>query len=456
MEKPIHDKPVYVALPAMDEAGLPEMLLSLNQQEKQPVAVYVCINQPRSYYTDGNPWHNRIISVNAHVYNTLLEWKQKGAFRYRLELIDRYSPGQAWDDKHLGVGWARKTAMDAAMSDALERFGKDADGILCCMDADTAYPSDYLQAMSQMFLTYPQAVGMANPYYHQLMEAMEDVAGQNVAMLHYEVYMRSYLLQMMLNAHPYAFTAVGSSMASTWKAYRKIGGISPFKSGEDFYFLQKLLKTGPLVIHSPVCSHPSSRLSTRVFFGTGPALNKGLQQDWKSYPIYPAGGFKLMADAYRDLPLLFNGEETDAVRNCFTSSLGEGWYFPIRKHCGNRQSQFVKSCTEKFDALRSLQFLKSSYQQDDVSDWTNLKELCRVLLGMPEVSLSDGSGDGSGDSSFCQEGVFCRRKEMARLLEDTSVCGLSGLSLQDWILIRDFLFLCERKMQMLSPLLPCW
>lgn len=450
---------IYVAVPAMDEPGLPEMLLSLNYQEKQPEAVYVCINQPRSYYSDEDPGHKRIIRSNAQVYSVLTQMKEKGSFLYRLELIDRFTPDYAWDEKHLGVGWARKTAMDAAMTDAWERFGKDADGILACMDADTFYPSAYLKEMDRMFLTYPKAVGMANPYYHQLKEeGKETDEEQDKAILHYEVYMRSYLLQMMLHSHPYAFTAVGSSMASTWKAYRKIGGISPFKSGEDFYFLQKLLKTGSLIVHSPVCSHPSSRLSTRVFFGTGPALNKGLRQDWKSYPIYPARGYKLMADAYRDLPLLFNGEETDAVRMCFTSSFGEGWYLPIRKHCGNRQSQFVKSCIEKFDALRSLQFLKSSYQQDDVSDWTNLKELCRVLLDMPEVSLFDGSGngDGSGDSSFCQEGVFSRRGEMARLLEDTSVCGLSGLSLQDWILIRDFLFLCERKMQMMSPLLPCW
>lgn len=443
---------IYVAVPAMDEPGLPEMLLSLNSQEKQPEAVYVCINQPRSYYSDEDPDHKRIVQGNAQVYSILMEMRDKGNFYYRLELIDRFTPDYAWDEKHLGVGWARKTAMDAAMDDARERFGKDVDGILACMDADTSYPSAYLKAMDQMFRSYPMAVGLANPYYHKLLDGTEANRQLDRAMLHYEVYMRSYLLQMMLHSHPYAFTAVGSSMASTWKAYRKIGGISPFKSGEDFYFLQKLLKTGSLIVHSPVCSHPSSRLSNRVFFGTGPALNKGLCQDWKSYPIYPSEGFKLMADAYRDLPLLFNGEETDAVRICFTSSFGEGWHLPIRKHCGNRQRQFVKSCTEKFDALRSLQFLKSSYQQDDVSDWTNLKELCRFLLDMPEVSLSGESGD----NSFCQEGLSFQREEMARLLEDTSDCGLSDLSLQDWILIRDFLFLCERKMQMMSPLLPCW
>lgn len=451
-------KKVYVAIPAMDEPDLPGLLLSLNEQQLVPEAVYVCINQPESYYDDGDARHIRITEVNADVYGKLQAMKAEGDFHFRLELIDGFSKENAWDKKHIGVGWARKTAMDAAMQDARRRYGDESDGILACMDADTFYPADYLASMESMFAAYPQAVGMANPYYHPSFcgtesgrvraEFSQSIPDQNPdqrvlhekVMLHYEVYMRSYLLQMMIQRHPYAFTAVGSSMACTWKAYRKIGGISPFKSGEDFYFLQKLLKTGPLIVYSPSCSMPSSRLSSRVFFGTGPALTKGLRQDWKSYPIYPMNLFSQMKQAYQDLVLLFDGEESESVKNCFTSAFGENWYQTILANSGGRRSQFLRFCTEKFDALRSLQYLKSSYAQDDFNDWRNLKDLCLWLL---ENCLDSGIISDLG-------------KQVGDLMSDTSVCALSDLSLQNWSLLRNFLFLCEHKMQKLQPLLPCW
>lgn len=418
---------IYVALPAMDEPDLPARLLDLNRQSLLPRTVCVCINQPRSYHVDGIPAHLRVCRANQKAYEQIRAWEAEGRFAFGLELIDRFSLPDAWDEKHFGVGWARKTAMDS-MARAARNPESD---ILVCMDADTSYPADYLQDIQKQFDAYPTAAGLSNPYLHVDADTLPEEHQR--AILHYETYMRAYALNMILCDHPYAFTAVGSSMACRVKAYLKIGGISPFKSGEDFYFLQKLVKTGSLIVHSPSVSRPSARLSGRVFFGTGPALQKGLGNRWESYPVYPPALFERMQRAYDALPGLFQGDRPSADLDFWQTAFGPGWWASIRRNSGGRQEQFVHACKEKFDALRSLQFLKAHYRQDDVSDWKNLSLLYRKLS---ESGLAD--------------------PKMEALCRNDAVRSLCDLCLQDWKDIRRYLFSCERHLRQERPLLPAW
>ena len=529
----------------MDEPNLPRMLSSLNDQTCLPEAVFVCINQPAAYYGDGSSEHARVCEVNEATFRQLERMVAGNRFSFPVVLIDRYSPGRAWDAKHYGVGWARKTAMDAALEYARSRRWPLERVLLACMDADTLYPEDYLECQAALFAACPEALALSNPYYHFLEEGLAgakllgwkagtvvagdvpsgmfpqetvlegisssgpahaglsdsvpdcslDVNGAGsdsekraCAMLHYEVYMRSYALNLMLVGHPYALTAVGSSMSCTLEAYRKIGGISPFKSGEDFYFLQKMLKTGAVLQHSPALSHPSPRLSTRVFFGTGPALNKGVEGQWASYPIYPMSLFGRMQDAYEALPDLYDflcgPEVPDGLCrplarkfDFWGAAFGSDWWKPIKAHCGGRKAQFVRACMEKFDALRSLQFLKASYVQDDRQDWLNLRELCHELwgrLGLDRVSeevfeaddrqLTDWSacrqqrlaalaGIDAGEAGMQGWGLDAGKAGGACVVASGGRSSLQDLSLEDWESIRDFLFLCERKMQKEQPLL---
>ena len=133
-------------------------------------------------------------------------------------------------------------------------------------------------------------LGLAIPYYHKLI-------GNPVndrLILRYEIYMRHYLLNMLEIGNPYAFTAIGSAMAAKVSAYRKVGGLAPVKSGEDFYFIQKLKKNGKVGNWCETTAFPSSRFSNRVIFGTGRALIKGnagrfikgtLSKKWKQLLI---------------------------------------------------------------------------------------------------------------------------------------------------------------------------
>jgi hypothetical protein len=165
--------------------------------------------------------------------------------------------------------------------DAINKVAKAKD-IIVSLDADTTFRENYFSSLAENFSDHPDAVAIAVPYFHQL---VEDEAA-NRAMLRYEIYMRYYSLNLWKIGSPYSFMALGSAMAFPLWAYRAVGGMTPKMSGEDFYFLQKLRKYGKMLFSNPEKVYPAARFSDRVYFGTGPAMIKGNQGDWTSYPIY--------------------------------------------------------------------------------------------------------------------------------------------------------------------------
>ncbi|MDR0436812.1 MAG: hypothetical protein LBH22_00765, partial [Bacteroidales bacterium] len=177
------------------------------------------------------------------------------------------------------------------------------------------------------------------------------------AILRYEIYMRCYHRNLVRIGSPYAFTALGSAMAVRVDAYRKMGGMVPKKSGEDFYFLQQLSKIGKVVTQNSVVVYPSNRLSDRVFFGTGPALIKGVGGDWNSYPIYPPKLWDEIANIYQNFETYFSPEDYQKL-----------------KSNSKTEPQLQKFCHEKFDGLRILQYLKAKHLSNPQADEISLKE----------------------------------------------------------------------------------
>jgi len=196
-------------------------------------------------------------------------------------------------------------------------------------------------------------------------------------MLRYEIYMRHYFLNLVRIGSPYAFTALGSAMAFPLWAYRAIGGMSPKKSGEDFYFLQKLRKFGSVLLWNDLPVFPEARFSDRVFFGTGPAMIKGANGDWTSYPIYPSALFTDLLETYQLLPVLFLKTLNTEVVNFMVQITGDG--DPLRPLRENHKDldHFIRAFHEKFDGLRILQYLKTkngNFQHGDEENLWNFLE----------------------------------------------------------------------------------
>ncbi len=325
----------------MNEADhLPQTMDCIARQKNARVKVWLCVNQPESWWAD----QPEVCENNRLTVHYLKSWKE-----FPLQIIDRTSPGMGWTTGKQGVGYARKTIMDAIAEEA------EPNDIIVSLDADTTFDADYLASVAKVFDRYPQAVALSNPYYHPL----TDNERLNRHMLRYEIYMRHYALNMWRIGSPYCFTALGSAMAFPLWAYRKVGGMTPKKSGEDFYFLQKLRKSGWICNHNHKMVYPAARYSDRVFFGTGPALIRGSKGDWSSYPIYSYKLFDQIREAYGAWPQMFKDMKETPISPFLRQVFKEDDPLqPLRENASD-VSQFVRACHQKVDGLRILQFLKA-------------------------------------------------------------------------------------------------
>lgn len=333
----------YLALPVLNESdNIKSLLDCLNNQQSTEFELVVCVNNYDFWWNDDEKKHQCLDNKKSI---EILESET----RFKITIIDKSSVGSGWKPKKGGVGHARKTAMDYISTIA------KTDDLIISIDADTFYPANYLSEISNTFLNR-SLIGLSLPYYHK-------TDGKSDALiLRYEIYMRYYQLNMFRINNPYAFTALGSAMAFPVWAYKKVGGLTPVMSGEDFYFLQKLIKSGKLSIWSNTIAYPSARFSDRVNFGTGPALIKGSTGDWDSYPIYDYKLFDLVLQTFNSFPLLFSGDCKTPMDVFLKKQFKiEDIWSPLRKNFKDEKN-FVNACKSKVDGLRILQFLKSENQ----------------------------------------------------------------------------------------------
>jgi hypothetical protein len=355
---------IHVAIPALNEADhLPHTIESLGRQSWKKTQVWVCVNQPDHWWSDPKKQEQCINNLQTLEYLRGLPFPG-------LHILDHSSPGKGWQGKHLGVGQARKMLMDSINAVAA------ADDIIVSMDSDTSMNPAYLESIAVLFQEHRGAVGLSNPYYHRL-------SGQESldrAMLRYEIYMRHYAINMWRIGSPYSFTALGSAIALPVSSYRKIGGMTPKKSGEDFYLLQKLRKTGWLLNYNQEWVYPGTRYSDRVFFGTGPALIKGSQGNWSSYPVYDHRLFDQVKETYDLLPGLFLETIPTPMSNFLREQFRCEDVFDALRRNFKTPEQFIKACHHKIDGLRILQFLKSSQEAAPYSNEKNMSGFLRYFI----------------------------------------------------------------------------
>jgi glycosyltransferase involved in cell wall biosynthesis len=410
---------LYIALPVINETDyLPDVLGCLSRQDYHDFKVFICVNQPDEWWEMAGKKH--LCEANTEALKFLEQYPG-----IEIKVIDRCTPGNGWKGRKHGVGWARKTVMDAIDKVA------GAKDIIVSLDADTTFHENYLSSLATNLSAHPDAVALAVPYYHQL--TGDEIADR--AILHYEIYMRYYSLNLWRIGSPYSFTALGSAMAFPVWAYRAVGGMTPKMSGEDFYFLQKLRKYGKMLFYNPEKVYPAARFSDRVYFGTGPAMIKGRQHDWASYPVYPYRFFdeiKMTTGLFREF---FAGTQDTAVVGFLRESLNEEDPFRLLRENFKDPSTFIRACHEKFDGLRILQYLK--YRQKDVQD--------------DEMSLLEFL------SRFYPE-------ECKEIIPDPLKFSFTGSTLHELDLLRIFLMKKEEECQSTSvPSLPgqplpagCW
>ena len=185
-------------------------------------------------------------------------------------LVERCMPGYylQGDD---GVGLARKIACDIACR--LITQGGIKSRWIHSTDADAILPADYFSITTALDSTKTSAA--VYPFRHT------PHADGNVqqAQTLYDLSMDYYVAGLKWAGSRWAYHTIGSTLLINAEHYAQVRGFPKRQAGEDFYLLNKLAKIGDIVTLNSTPIALASRLSDRVPFGTGPALNKIIAMD---------------------------------------------------------------------------------------------------------------------------------------------------------------------------------
>ena len=249
-------KPIFVAIPARDEAErVGPCLLALDAQQVRPDAVVLMLNNS-SDHTES------IVRALAP------------ALRFRLELVSRdLPPSQA------SAGHARRLAMEIAAALAAD------DGTLMTTDADSTAPPDWIRRNLRALqdgadvvcgraVINPAEAAMIPSHLHD-----DDAREQRLIALLDNM---AWLLDPEPHDPPPRHTeASGASLAVRAEAYHRAGGIPAIRSGEDRAFVRALWMMDAPVRHDPaIAVTVSGRIEGRAEGGMAEAIRRRMvQQD---------------------------------------------------------------------------------------------------------------------------------------------------------------------------------
>lgn len=205
----------------------------------------------------------------------------------RLAYVDASSRGMEMPGKGGGVGMARKLGLDKALS--LFDYRSPAKKLLLNLDADAWVEPHYLSAVRHFFETEKVSAAVVS-YSHR---PDQDSALQ-AAICCYEIFLRYYVLGLGFAGSPYAFHSIGSTMICTPESYVAVRGMNRRDAAEDFYFLDKLAKLGPVARIHTTTVYPSGRPSRRVPFGTGRRMIRFLEERHNEYLLYDPEVFRIL------------------------------------------------------------------------------------------------------------------------------------------------------------------
>jgi hypothetical protein len=300
----------------------------------------------------------------------------------------------------LGVGLARKTGCDLALQWMVA--GGISGQWLCCTDADASVPQDYFK---QLDSAAPDAVAAIFGFQHMPGEDQDC----DTATALYELRLHHYVLGLEYAGSPYAYHTLGSCIAIRANAYVQVRGFPKRAGAEDFYILNKLAKIGPISKLSGQCIQLQSRHSSRVPFGTGPAvaaiIAAGRPEDVRIFD-HPRC-FEALRALLASLPELTQSPDAALaqlfVRQGLDATVAEQSDAALQgmgirsglAHCQQQSkssAQFQRQFHQWFDAFRTLKFIHlirdAGWEQQSLTQLDALQPNLWPAVMQPPYSLA--------------------------------------------------------------------
>ncbi|GAB4280014.1 MAG: hypothetical protein Kow0068_04130 [Marinilabiliales bacterium] len=348
---------IIVVIPCYNEPDFINTLNSLYNCHKPDCAVeiIVVINSSKADNID-------IKENNIKLKNEINVWKKKHKDLDVHVITKSDIPSEV-----AGVGYARKLGMD----EAVFRFNKlnNPDGVIMSLDADCLCDKDYFIEIEKNFYENKSANLCILNFAHPLSgnEYSNEIYN---AITKYELYLRYYKHALKYTGFPHSYYTIGSCLGVKSGIYAKQGGMVTKQAGEDFYFIQKLLPLNGIIEISKELVFPSPRISRRVPFGTGPAVNEIISNK-NTYKTFSFKTFTELKKIFDNLNYIYDTRKFDEFVNRnlnygldnylyminFTQLVNE-----IKNNTSNYKS-FKKRFFLKFNALKILQYLNFAHKE---------------------------------------------------------------------------------------------
>ena len=359
IEPPKENLSLIVVVPVFNEPDVSSTLVSLffNQDKYHFQVEVILIVNNATNSTDAVKKVNKNTYVFLKEFASLNNSSQISLYPF---YVDNLNP------KHAGVGWARKIGMDLA----LKRFRNlNYNGLIVSLDADATVSSNYLNEINAFFIK-SNCSAVSIHFEHPLKGEGYSESHYHYIKL-YELHLRYYKNALAFAGFPYAYHTVGSSFALTAAAYARQGGMNRRKAGEDFYFINKLIK-GEIfgeIMDAKVI--PSPRISDRVPFGTGRALLEAFDGVKNLELTYDFSIFKCLKK-WIDFVSIQNFEYDlfpEKIKKYIAKSEWDNNHLEMFKNSASHES-YLKRFFTKYDAFWVLKFIH--YSRDNFTSNTDL------------------------------------------------------------------------------------
>ena len=284
--------------------------------------------------------------------------------------------------KHAGVGLARKIGMD----EAVRRFEQvnNPNGVIVCFDADSKCESNYLVEIEKHFNQHPKTPACSIHFEHPIGgEDYDDEIYDGITQ--YELHLRYYKNGLQYAGLPYAFHTIGSSMAVRSSAYQKQNGMNKRKAGEDFYFLQKLIPLGGFTEIKTTKVIPSPRVSDRVPFGTGRAMQDWLDRNNNEILSYNIQSFKDLKSFVEQVPNLYEDVKVEFPKSviAFLGTIDFEENLQKIKTNATSVNHFTKLFFNWFNAFKTLKYMH--FARDNFYSDITISEASNALLNVMNI-----------------------------------------------------------------------
>ena len=269
---------IIVVIPCYNELELIHTLQSIKTSKKPKANILIAVIINSAINANNNVLlQNRLTFTEVERFAVLNNDSNLIYFPLLCENLPR---------KHAGVGLARKIGMDLA----IDHFhsNNNNSGLIISLDADCEVSENFFTTIYDEFNKNEKLNATIHNFHHRVENDDKDIES---AIRQYEMYLRYFSKMLKYTGFPYYYHTIGSAFAVSADAYVRVGGMGRQQGGEDFYFLQKVFQLGHIVELHETYVFPMARFSDRVPFGTGPALQKILDEPDRKIKVYSKQSF---------------------------------------------------------------------------------------------------------------------------------------------------------------------